>query len=231
MFFPKFNLLVCFCALTLGACATVPNEYGAGDRVAPLTTEERIQAAARNAAIEGQKGRIIAGALRTSETAYRANPKDAQAAIHYAHDLRTAGMIEQAALVLQPFANNPKQADSDILVEYAKIKLSFGDFEGAQIYGQEAVVKDAANPNGYHVLGIAVDAQGHHQASENHFKKAMGMVTPTDPLYSALANNLALSLLAQGKKAEAESMLLLSNPDAALSSEIKSGNAAIVNAL
>lgn len=231
MRFLWLNTVVCLGLLGLTSCQTVPSEYGAGDPVAPLTTEERIQIAARNAAIETQKGRVVAGELRLTAEAYRKDPKSADAAVAYATDLRKAGMVEQADLILKPFATNSKQARSDVLIEYAKIKLSLGDFEGAQIYGQDAVMKDGANPATYHVLGIAVDAQGHHQAAENHFKKAMSMVVPTDPLYAALANNLALCLLAQGKTTEAESILSLSNPNDVLSSEIKSGNAAIVNAL
>ncbi|PCI00051.1 MAG: hypothetical protein COB76_04350 [Alphaproteobacteria bacterium] len=228
---PYIRILSLCLVLSMSACKTVPSEYGTGDLVEPLTTAERIQIAARNAAVEAQKGKHVAGALRVSEKAYRANPNNAASALNYATDLRKVGMPEQSQLILRSFAIDPKKSTSAILVEYSKTKLSLGDFEGAQIYAQEAMVLKEDYAPAYHVLGIAVDAQGHHQAAENHFKKAMGMLSKTDPLYAAVANNLSLSLLAQGKVTEAESMLSLSNPQDPLSMGVKSGNASFIGAL
>jgi Flp pilus assembly protein TadD len=220
-----------FIALGLTACKTVPNEFGDGDVVEPLTVEERIQIAARNAAVEASQGRVVAGALRDSEKRYRSNPKSGTNALTYATDLRKAGLVEQAQLVLRPFAIDPQKSSPDILVEYSKIKLKLGDFEGAQIYAQEAMILNNNYAPAYHVLGVAVDAQGHHQAAENHFKKALSMVSKDDPLHTAITNNLSLSLIAQGKNAEAESVLSLSNPQDTLAREITGANQSLINDL
>lgn len=223
--------ILCLCLLVVACGKTIPDEYNYGDPVAPLSTEERIQVAARNAAVEAHKGRVIAGALKQSEDIYKKNPRDSRNALVYAHDLRQAGMAEQAQMILRPFVIDPARSEVAIMVEYAKVKLERGDFEGAQAYAQEAMVQDDTNATIYHVLGVAVDAQGHHQAAENHFKKALSLLAEDDPLRHAVYNNLALALLGQGKTAEAESALSLSRPDQALSLQIKAGNAAFVNAL
>lgn len=217
--------------MTAACGKTVPNEFGYGDPVKPLSVEERIQIAARNAAVEARQGRIVAGALTTSEQIYRKSPKSPDAAYDYAVNLRKAGMPEQAHMVLRPFAIDPRKSNVDILVEYAKEKLQLGDFEGAQIYAEEAMVLNDNYAPAHHVLGIAVDAQGHHQAAENHFKKALQLMNETDPLHAAVNNNLALSLMAQGKDAEAQIVLSQAHPANPTDAEISEGNSQLLNAL
>lgn len=217
--------------LALAACKTVPNEYGAGDPVKPLTTEERVQMAVRNAAVEARQGKIVSGALRDSEQAYKSAPNNGAVALRYAQDLRKAGLVEQAQMVLRPFAIDPEKSAADILVEYAKIKLESGDFEGAQIHAQEAMVLNENYAAVYHVLGIAVDAQGHHQAAENHFRKALAMLSKDDPLHAAATNNLALSLIAQGKTGEADSLLSSAGLAITPEQDVVKANRALVNSL
>jgi Flp pilus assembly protein TadD len=225
------NLTMGAALLCLVACQTVPSEYSNGDPVKPLTTQERIQSAMRDAAIETQKGRVVAGALKVSEAAYKAAPNNGELALNYAHDLRLAGLGEQAQMVLRPFAINPKKSNEDILVEYAKVKLQDGDFEGAQIYAQEAMMLNPKSAQAHHVLGIAVDAQGHHQASENHYRNSLNLLVDNDPLRAAIQNNLALSLAAQGKSVEAQSLLSTSKTDAPLARGTIQANKAFLNAL
>ena len=227
----KYIPLVVLSLCVLQACETVPSEYGYGDPVRPLTTEQRVQSAIRDAAIETNKGKIAAGALKAAETAYKQDPKNPSLALAYATNLRKAGVPEQAQLVLRPFAITPKLSTPEILVEYAKIKLEAGDFEGAQIYAQEAMVLNPDYAPSYHVLGVANDAQGYHQAAENHFRKALTLLAETDPLRAAVQNNLALSLLAQGKSLEAESVLSETSSNDALSEGTVRANQSFVNSL
>jgi Flp pilus assembly protein TadD len=225
------QIVMIMAVLALNACNTVPSEYGLGDPVQPLTTEERVQSAMRDAAVEAQKGRVVAGALRLSESAYKKSPNNGDLALNYARDLRLAGLTEQAQMILRPFAINPKKSNKGILVEYAKIKLQSGDFEGAQIYAQEAMVAEPNSGTAHHVLGIAVDAQGHHQASENHYRKALELLSPTDPLRASVKNNLALSLAAQGKSAEAENVLSTSTGNNPIATGTIRANQSFLNAL
>lgn len=203
----KFCMIALLASATL-SCRTVPSEYGYGDPVAPLTTEERIRNAVRDAAIQSA---ILSGDvavdLAASEAVYRSNPKSADAALSYATALRQSGMIGQAQLVLKPFAVAPEKLNADILVEYAKIKLESGDLEGAELFAQEALVLNDNNAASHNILGVAVDAQGYHQSAENHFRNALKHTDKNESLYVAASNNLALSLIAQKEYAEAAVIL------------------------
>jgi|GEM_PF-1487051 len=203
------NLLImtALAGLTL-SCRTVPSEYGYGDPVKPMTTEERIQNAVRNAALEVSKvSGDHASAIQAAENVYRAKPKDETAALDYAVALRKAGMIDEAQLVLKPFAMSLERSNGGVLVEYSKIKLSQGDMKGAELFAHEALTLNPEDPASHNVLGVAVDAQGYHQAAENHFRRALENVGDNMTLRSAVFNNLALSLIAQKKYAEAKAIL------------------------
>lgn len=202
----KNVILTSMLVLAVAACETVPDEYGHGDPVKPLTDTEKMQISARNAILENLHTDIKQGALAETEKAYRISPKNPQTAFEYAHLLRKVDMVGQAEMILKPFAINPQLATEDILVEYAKIQLKQGDFEAAQIYAQEAMVKlDTAQAR--MVLGVAIDAQGHHQAAENHFRQALIKANLDSDLQGVIKNNLALNLIAQGRNAEAQSLL------------------------
>ncbi len=191
---------------SVSACTTAPKEFGHGDPVKPMTQKEKMLMSARNAALEQQNSNIEQGSLSSAEKAYRASPKNPVTAFEYAHLLRKVDMVGQAEMVLKPFAIDPKKANEDILLEYAKIQLKKGEFDAAQLYAQEAMmIVDTAQSR--MVLGIAVDAQGHHQAAENHFKVALEKAALDIDLQNSIKNNLALSLMAQNKTREAQSVL------------------------
>ena len=201
------KFLPCLClAVILTACSTVPDEYGLGDPVKPMTEREKMTASARNAALESRYDFLKVGELSAAEKAYRNNPKDVLAATHYASLLRRVNMAGQAQMILKPFAANPVTADEIVLIEYAKILLQNGDLDGAQRVAQEAFLQNGS-PASQMVLGVAVDAQGHHQAAENHLRQALEKATVDSKLRAAIKNNLALCLLSQNKVAEAESLL------------------------
>jgi Flp pilus assembly protein TadD len=190
----------------LSACKTTPDEYGLGDPVKPLTQHEQIMVSARNAALESQYRHIEKGALSNAEKQYR-NVPNAQNAMRYTNLLRQVNMVHEAQMILKPFAIDPTRTSPKILNEYAKIKLSLGDFEQAQIFAQEAMTLDEMNAESQMLLGISVDAQGHHQAAENHFQQALIKSKLNPELQSTINNNLALSLLGQGKNDAANAVL------------------------
>jgi len=193
----------------LSACSTMPSEFGGGDPVKPLTQTERAMMSARNAALELAHEGIKKGELTKAEAAYRNAPYNVHAAISYARLLRRVKMVEQADLIMSPFVLNVKTAKADAILEYAKIKIEQGDFMAAQNYTQDMLgVRDSAQMR--LVLGVAVDAQGHHQSAENHFKQGLVHLSNEKDSYNvrnALLNNLALSLLAQDKVSEAEKVM------------------------
>jgi Flp pilus assembly protein TadD len=227
--------ILCFLSvIVLSACniATVPNEYGAGDPVQPLTTEERVRMAVRDAAIEARQGRVVADELQVVEAKYKANPNNPSLALDYATTLRKAGLPEQAILILQPIALDDKLATPQNLTEFAKSALTMGDFAKAQIYAQDAVSKDNTYASAYHVLGTAMDAQGFHVDAENNFKKALTLLDVNDPLRASVINNLALSLTAQGDQTQAEALLsTINQPRDPLSAGKINANRDFINAL
>lgn len=202
----KKTLLLSALCVSLVACTTAPKEFGYGDPVKPMTKKEKMVMSARNAIIEKQVSSIARGELTLKETMYRQNPKNSKAALEYASLLRKVGMVEQAQMILKPFAINPDNQNDDLLVEYAKIQLKQGEFDAAQVYAQEAMMlSDTAQAR--MVLGVSVDAQGHHQAAENHFRVALDKANLDMDLQNVIKNNLALSLIAQNKNTEAQSIL------------------------
>lgn len=229
------TFVLCFVSIVcLSACniATVPNEYGAGDPVTPLSTEERVRMAVRDASIEARQGRLMADELQDVEAKYKANPNNDALALRYATTLRKAGLPEQAALVLQPLALDDNKATTAVLTEFAKSALTMGDFAKAQIYAQDAIHKDGNNAHAYHVLGTAMDAQGFHNDAEGHFKTALGLLDVNDPLRPAVINNLALALTAQGEVTRAEGLLsTLDKPKDPLSAGKINANRDFINSL
>ena len=197
-----------------------------------MTEQERVRMAVRDAALEARQGRVLVNDLQRSENAYKANPKNEETALAYATDLRKGGLIEQAALVLKPFAIEKRQANADVLTEYAKIVLSTGNFAEAQLYAQEATLLNDSYAPAHHVLGIAMDAQGYHDDAERHLEKALTLLEPGDPLRPAVVNNLALVLAGQGDTDRAEALLsTVDQPLDPISAGTINANREFINAL
>ena len=227
----KSVTLLSLLALTsLSACKTTPDEFGLGDPVKALTPQEQVMVSARNAALEAQYKHIEKGALSHAEKQYRNTP-NAQNALHYTNLLRQVNMVHEAQMILKPFAIDPARTSPDILNEYTKIKLSLGDFEQAQIFSQEAMTLDEMNAESQMLLGITVDAQGHHQAAENHFQQALIKANLRPELQSTINNNLALSLLAQGKNDEANALLQKVNGSSLQQNTVINANKSFVKKL
>ena len=203
----KTILLSTALVMSLSACASTPwREFNTGDPAGVKTDKEQILASARKATMEKKYEAVRNGDLDAAEEAYKASPDDAYAALSYAKILRQVNMIEQADMVLKPFAEDPAQAGEDVLVEYAKIKLVMGEFDVAQMMAQEASFINE-NPNSLMVLGIALDAQGHHTAAEEQLRKALDGVGMDIALKNKIMNNLAVSLISQGRRNEAALVL------------------------
>jgi len=199
-------ILPILAAAMLTACATAPDEFSNGDPLKARTPAEQAMVSARNAALESVNADIKRGELSSAEKTYRAAPGNAQGALSYAKLLRKVNMAEQADMILKPFVINPKTATNEIFLEYAKLKAQLGDFKAAQALAEEAMmISDTARSR--MVLGIAVDAQGHHQAAENHFRAGLVKVGMDMDLKNSLLNNLALSLIGQDKMSAARQVL------------------------
>ncbi len=129
----------------------------------------------------------------------------------YAAALRRAGFANRAAVVLGPFAGRP-EASPEVKTEFAAIQLELGRYRQAEEQAA-AVARAAAQdgdevagaPRAYHILGLALEAQGRHAEAERAFRRALE-VWEGDPV--PVMNNLALNLAAQGQAAQARDILL-----------------------
>lgn len=188
------SLSVCVTALVaLSACqpATTKN-YNSED----AQINNVLERAANKAAMTGQERENLV----FLEKLYTRNSKDVKVAMRYAAGLRDAGRLVRAALVLAPFAEQPEEEDIAAVIEYASVLAEMGEYLKAEEYARMAVMIDPEASQGYHILGIALDAQGHHKQGEVALRRALD-VWEGDP--SLVMNNLGLNLAAQGHLDEA----------------------------
>ncbi len=200
------HLTILMAVIVLSACSTTPHEFGHGDPVKAMSQTELAMISARNAALENRHADIRRGELSSAEKAYRTAPKNKEAALRYSKLLRKVNMLEEADLILNPFASSPKKSSHDIMLEYAKIQIEKGNFlTGQNLAEQAMLMSDTALSR--LVLGVSLDAQGHHKAAENHFNIGLDNVGSNIDIKNNLLNNLALSLLSQNKKNDARKAL------------------------
>jgi Flp pilus assembly protein TadD len=191
-----------------------------------MTQNEKIDAAIdRASAASGHKTNRVS--LSAAEREYKQKPEDAVAATNYAAALREASRLNQASIVLAPFANQ-KDGLPAAKREYAAILLAQGNYTSAEDYAKKAVLGDETDYEAYHYLGIALDAQGKHPEGERAFRKSLELWQGDDP--TSVMNNLALNLTAQGFVEEAAEILEKAKAIAPEKIEIER-NLRIVNAL
>lgn len=183
----RISLLLLSAALMLplAACQTTGNYNGAGN------IDAALERAADNASSRGASKESLA----LMERIYMRDSANRDNALKYAMALRDAGRLNRAAMVLSPFAEGHKESDAEICLEYASIMTEMGDYPVAETHARQAILKNPESAQGYHVLGIALDAQGHNKQAEVAFRKALEM-WEGDP--TPVLNNLGLNLATQG---------------------------------
>ena len=194
----KLAVTVCAIALTgLGACQSTP---GSGPAAGLKGFDHRNSASSAG----GYSDR----AMQILKNDYKQDPSDPKAALAFAKALRFTDSPRKALIILQGFVENPDVAGdnySAILTEKAKSHLGLGSFRRAESLAQRAVdTQDQEAAQAYHILGIALDAQGKHEMAENAFRKGLEKWSG-DPV--PIMNNLALSLAAQDYSEEAIAIL------------------------
>jgi Flp pilus assembly protein TadD len=133
--------------------------------------------------------------LASLESQYKSNSGDQAAAVNYARALREAGRFERAKLIVSPFAAKATKATVPAQVEAASIQAALGDYLKSEEIARKAVLLDPDYGPAYHVLGIALDAQGLHEPAEAAFRKALDRWQGNQ---SPVLNNLGLNLAASG---------------------------------
>ena len=186
---------ICVAAVSLASCASMPKT----PEEAHQMRSEKIAEIIRRA--ENKAG--LSRSLKTLEKRYKSNSENEIAATEYAYALRKEGMLTRAQTILEPFAKS-KDTSAPTKTEYAKVLLEQGKTKESESYAQQAVLADDKYDRAYHVLGVALDAQGMHEEAERAFRKGLEL-WEGDP--TTIMNNLALNLASQNQLEEASEIL------------------------
>jgi Flp pilus assembly protein TadD len=194
--FRTFALLSC-AALSLSACQTT--QTASRDAQA-----RKIDGVLNDVADQAANAGNANGSLAVLENLYKRNSKDFAIAVKYGSALRDAGFLNKAQIVLLPFAKDGGSGNSEAKGEYAAVQAAMGNNKDAEDFARKAILANPGNYNAYQVLGVALDAQGHHPQAEVAFRKALDMWQGNK---APILNNLALALASQGFLDESTSLL------------------------
>jgi Flp pilus assembly protein TadD len=142
---------------------------------------------------------------------YRANPKDAEAALAYGQALRATGQRAQAAAVLEQ-ATIAHAGNKALLAAYGRALADNGNFQAA--FDVLSRAHSPANPDWriLSVQGTTLDKMGKHEEARRYYASALKIV-PEEP---SVLSNLGLSYMLTRELPQAEETLrrAYSNPNA-----------------
>jgi Flp pilus assembly protein TadD len=133
---------------------------------------------------------------------YRANPKDADAALAYGQALRANGQRAQAAAVLEQ-ATIANPGNKALLALYGRALADNGNFQQAFDVLSKAHSPDNPDWRLLSVQGTALDQMGRHEEARRYYASALKIV-PGDP---GVLSNLGLSYMLTKELPKAEETL------------------------
>jgi Flp pilus assembly protein TadD len=133
---------------------------------------------------------------------YRANPKNADAALAYGQALRATGQRAQAAAVLEQ-ATLANPGNKALLAGYGRALADNGNFQAAFDTLGRAHSPDNPDWRILSVQGTALDQLGRHDEARSYYLSALKIV-PDEP---SVLSNLGLSYMLSGNLPKAEETL------------------------
>jgi Flp pilus assembly protein TadD len=133
---------------------------------------------------------------------YRANPKDADAALAYGQALRATGQRAQAVAVFEQ-ANIANPGNRTLLAGYGRALADNGDFQQAFDVLTRAHTPDNPDWRILSVQGTVLDQLGRHDEARNYYASALKIV-PEEP---SVLSNLGLSYVLSKDLPKAEETL------------------------
>jgi Flp pilus assembly protein TadD len=133
---------------------------------------------------------------------YRANPKDADAALAYGQALRANGQRAQAAAVLEQ-ATIANPGNKALLAQYGRALADNGNFQQAFDVLSKAHSPDNPDWRLLSVQGTALDQMGRHEEARSYYASAL-KIAPGDP---GVLSNLGLSYMLSRDLPKAEEAL------------------------
>src|SRR6202521_5010850 len=133
---------------------------------------------------------------------YRANPKDAEAALSYGQALRATGQRGQAAAVLEQ-ATIAHSGNKALLAAFGRALADNGNFQ--QAFDTLSRAHSADNPDWriLSVQGTVLDQLGRHDEARRYYASALNIV-PGEP---SVLSNLGLSYVLSKDLPKAEEVL------------------------
>src|SRR5438045_7521478 len=170
-------------AAGLGGCQTMADVKGA------LTSEPAPDADPRRATeVYGER--------------YRANPRDADAALRYGQALRATGQRAQAGAVLEQ-SSIAHSTNKALLSAYGRALADNGSFKQAFDVLGRAHSPDNPDWRILSVQGTALDQMGRHEEARRYYASALQIV-PDEP---SVLSNLGLSYVLSKDLPKAEEIL------------------------
>jgi Flp pilus assembly protein TadD len=133
---------------------------------------------------------------------YRANPKDAEAALSYGQALRTSGQRGQAVAVLEQ-ATIAHPGNKALLAAYGRALADNGNFQQAFDILTRAHSPDNPDWRILSVQGTTLDQMGRHDEARRYYTSALKIV-PDEP---SVLSNLGLSYVLSKDLPKAEETL------------------------
>jgi Flp pilus assembly protein TadD len=133
---------------------------------------------------------------------YRANPKDADAAVSYGQALRATGQRAQAAAMLEQ-ATIAHPGNKALLAAYGRALADNGNFQQAFDILSRAHSPDNPDWRILSVQGTALDQLGRHDEARRYYTSALNIV-PGEP---SVLSNLGLSYVLSKDLPKAEEVL------------------------
>jgi len=171
--------LAALIAIALGGCQTTQSNDATSSYAMAVAPPPQNEADAR--------GMVDAWGER-----YRANPKDAVAAINYAQGLRGSGQRQQAAAVLeQATLSSPK--NMELLGAYGRALADVGNYQQALDVLSRAHTPDRPDWHILSVQGAVLDQMGRHEEAQRYYATALKIVPDEPSVLSNLGLSYALS--------------------------------------
>jgi Flp pilus assembly protein TadD len=142
------------------------------------------------------------GAVEAYGERYRANPKDAEAALAYGQALRATGQRDQAVAVLEQ-ATIAHPGNRTLLAGYGRALVDNGNFQQAFDVLSRAHTPDNPDWRILSVQGAALDQLGRHDDARRYYASALKIV-PDEP---SVLSNLGLSYVLSRDLPKAEETL------------------------
>ena len=162
-------------------------------------------------------------AVEVTGERYRADPKNAEAALAYSQALRAAGQRSQAAAMLEQ-ATIAHPGDKALLAAYGRALVDNGNFQQALDVLSRAHSPDNPDWRILSVQGTALDQLGRHDEARGYYASAL-KIAPDEP---TVLSNLGLSYMLSKNLPKAEETLRQAYASAKVDARVRQNLALVV---